>query len=162
MKGAMTLQTSRHNINAQKFSELLLQGRFIFTVQSISTNTRYTFKVKEASGGYHSKGYYVYVLSGRDNNSNYYYLGFIFKDTGVFRVRKSFQNTEHNTLFQSKALPESILGFGWLYKHIHHTELIDQKVILWHEGRCARCGRRLTDPLSIERGLGAECYSLTH
>jgi Family of unknown function (DUF6011) len=24
-------------------------------------------------------------------------------------------------------------------------------------GRCLRCGRRLTDPLSISRGLGPEC-----
>ena len=25
-------------------------------------------------------------------------------------------------------------------------------------GRCARCGRRLTDPQSLERGIGPDCY----
>jgi hypothetical protein len=29
---------------------------------------------------------------------------------------------------------------------------------VWHEGRCGACGRRLTVPESIERGLGPECY----
>ena len=27
----------------------------------------------------------------------------------------------------------------------------------WHEGRCGRCGRKLTVPASIERGLGPVC-----
>jgi hypothetical protein len=30
-------------------------------------------------------------------------------------------------------------------------------VELWHNGRCSRCKRRLTDPESIARGLGPEC-----
>jgi hypothetical protein len=28
-----------------------------------------------------------------------------------------------------------------------------------HEGRCCRCGRKLTVPESIETGLGPECAS---
>jgi hypothetical protein len=30
-------------------------------------------------------------------------------------------------------------------------------VVIWHEGRCGRCGRRLTVPESIESGYGPEC-----
>jgi hypothetical protein len=30
-------------------------------------------------------------------------------------------------------------------------------VEVWHEGSCGRCGRSLTDPTSIARGLGPDC-----
>ena len=30
----------------------------------------------------------------------------------------------------------------------------------WHEGRCGRCGRKLTVPESIEAGYGPECINL--
>jgi hypothetical protein len=31
---------------------------------------------------------------------------------------------------------------------------------VWHEGRCGRCGRKLTVPESIESGFGPECASI--
>jgi hypothetical protein len=31
---------------------------------------------------------------------------------------------------------------------------------VWHEGSCARCGKKLTVPESIESGFGPECVKL--
>jgi hypothetical protein len=31
---------------------------------------------------------------------------------------------------------------------------------IWHEGRCGRCGRKLTVPESIHNGYGPECIHL--
>ena len=33
-----------------------------------------------------------------------------------------------------------------------------RNVALFHEGKCCRCGLPLTNPLSISRGLGDDCY----
>jgi hypothetical protein len=33
----------------------------------------------------------------------------------------------------------------------------DLEFVLAKKGRCKRCGRLVTDPVSIERGLGPEC-----
>jgi hypothetical protein len=30
-------------------------------------------------------------------------------------------------------------------------------VEFWHEGKCCRCGRKLTVPASIASGIGPEC-----
>jgi len=50
--------------------------------------------------------------------------------------------------------------FEWLWRTRLSTasELPDQ-VEVWHEGRCARCGRRLTVPESISSGFGPECIT---
>jgi hypothetical protein len=31
-------------------------------------------------------------------------------------------------------------------------------LVIQEENRCGKCGRELTDPVSIERGIGPECY----
>lgn len=55
---------------------------------------------------------------------------------------------------------ELIKSYGKWYmdgKQISYLPNIDR---LWHEGRCSACGRRLTDPESIERGLGPVCSGI--
>ena len=37
---------------------------------------------------------------------------------------------------------------------------LPKTVEVWHEGICGRCGRKLTVPESVERGLGPECAGL--
>ena len=38
-----------------------------------------------------------------------------------------------------------------------NDEDINTKVTLQHIGKCCKCGRKLTDPKSIELGIGPEC-----
>jgi hypothetical protein len=41
-----------------------------------------------------------------------------------------------------------------------HTGVLGRLLEVWHEGRCGRCGRALTVPESVERGIGPECWEL--
>jgi hypothetical protein len=54
--------------------------------------------------------------------------------------------------FHGKADAMVTIAFGWAWRHPD-----SDKLEVWHEGRCGRCGRRLTVPESIESGLGPEC-----
>ena len=87
----------------------------------------------------------VSVLNGSDNYSNYAYIGAIFGDT--FRHTKS-----------SKVSTEAISfkAFAWVFSKLQKDEL-PETVTIHHEGRCGRCGRRLTVPESIISGYGPEC-----
>jgi hypothetical protein len=38
-----------------------------------------------------------------------------------------------------------------------HEQAHFYETILVEQGRCRRCGRLLTDPASVERGVGPEC-----
>jgi len=51
-------------------------------------------------------------------------------------------------------------GFAWVWKRLQARHPFPPSVQFWHEGRCGRCGRLLSNPDSIQRGLGPECAGL--
>jgi len=134
--------------DAHKVSEFVTAGNATLTISSKKTNARYTYKVKATKDT--ENLFFVSLLAGADNTSDFTYLG-ILSDTG-FRVTA-----------KSRYRPESkpALAFKWLADKVilggHDPHEVDLEVR--HEGRCARCGRPLTTPDSIDRGIGPECAS---
>jgi hypothetical protein len=136
-------------------------GKAIFTVEVPSDyaathgKPHYTYKVslKPAKGSYPDM-FFVSVLTGPDNNSNYSYLGILNPQTGSVRITAKSKfaadsftvrllNRVFARLWSDDAASIAAAGFN-----------------LHHEGRCGRCGRRLTVPASIETGLGPECSGM--
>ena len=126
--------------------DFILAGKAIFTVRNTETMNRFTYKVRASKDG---KVYFVSVLTGTDNNTNYSYIGTIFDKTRFVHTSKS----------KIKKDATSVLGFTYLFRHLLKKDL-DPCYTFYHEGRCGRCGRRLTDPESIESGYGPECINL--
>src|SRR5262249_13335004 len=65
---------------------------------------------------------------------------------------------------------EPIATFRWMWERLKNNQPLEYSINanptilsggakLLHEGRCGRCGRRLTVPESIESGYGPECRS---
>ena len=80
---------------------------------------------------------------------SYMYIGMLELKNGdlIFRITaKSYRDVK------------AINGFKWLLKHLEQDFV--EKVRLYHEGICSRCGRGLTNPDSIERGIGPICIGL--
>lgn len=129
--------------------DFLFAGNAILTVRSLKTGTRFTYKVKakKAAPGKPPALYFVSVLTGPENGSNYRYLGVIYEAT------KRFKFTLGSHIRPSAP---SALGWVWFYDRLLKNHL-PETVEVWHEGRCGRCARRLTVPESVERGLGPEC-----
>lgn len=121
-------------------------------MRSVESGTRYTFKVDEApqkAGGRRPQAYFVGVLNGPDNLADYIYIGTIFQ-------RTRFCVTE-----KSKMKPSSppCMAFGWSFKQFLSGK-IPVSLEFWHAGRCARCGRVLTDDESIDTGFGPDCAEI--
>lgn len=126
----------------------ILAGNSTFTLRSIRTGARFTYKVRESE---HKPGvYFVKVLSGPDNTADYRYLGMI----SNHQFRLTNKSIESNFTLETP----SVNAFLWVFSKL--TEGVEpQNVEIWHAGKCGRCGRKLTVPESIERGLGPECAS---
>jgi hypothetical protein len=119
-------------------------GKAFFTIRSEVTGTRFTYSVKKAED---REMWFVSVLTGCDNTSDYTYIGCL-NPAGLFIHTKG-----------SKVTPDapSFKAFDWFWKHINNLPSV---VSVFHEGRCGRCGRKLTVPESVETGFGPECIQM--
>lgn len=122
----------------------LLAGNATFTVVSKKTGSRFTFRVRRPKP---DSPHFVTVLTGSDNEHSYTFLGTIFADGTYRHGRKSSI---------SESAP-SARAFAWFYGMLTSPERLAAQAEVWHEGRCCRCGRKLTVPSSIEAGIGPEC-----
>lgn len=126
--------------------EFMFGGSARFTLVSQKTGDRKTFRVQKKKGEPRLGDkpiYFAQLLTGPNNTEDYTYLGYS-HGGGFSSGRKG--NPSHPAF---KAL-------AWAYGKLARGEMPEQ-LEFWHEGRCARCARVLTDPESIERGLGPEC-----
>ena len=125
--------------------QFVLGGRARFTLVSQKTGKRYTFRVAKAKD---AEMFFASLLVGQNNDADYEYLGFIKKDELGALVAGRKGNAQHPAF---KAL-------DWTLRKLAADDMPEQ-LEFWHEGRCARCGRALTDPASIEAGFGPECIN---
>lgn len=134
--------------------EYVEAGNATLTVRSKKTSERFTFKfVRPAAKEGCACPIFVRLLTGPDNESHYEYLGVIWPDKGGYRFVWSHKSRILLDAPSAKAAT-------WFIARLSHlqTQLLEQAEV-WHEGRCGRCGRKLTVPESIGSGYGPECIS---
>lgn len=51
---------------------------------------------------------------------------------------------------------EDMRKFAWFFKQLNNGTL-PEHIQIMHHGKCGACGRPLTDPLSIQLGIGPKC-----
>lgn len=134
--------------------DFILGGNATFTLRSKVTGTRFTYRVRAAKNG---KVWFVSLLRGADNTSDYAYFGFL--------RNGSWDLTEfHYGAAKAKVSEEApgVKAFIWAWERIRarshdETNGLPANLEVWHQGHCGRCGRPLTVPESIESGFGPEC-----
>ena len=147
---------------------LIIAGRSILTVRSNRTGARYTFRFRRPDPEPNKKRpIWVSVLGGPEG-------GF----TRSADAQGPVEVVPRAWSFLGTIWPEE--GRTWMFRHSHKSKIADDSPVVraaawigrsipfsvdhlmeeaewWHEGRCGRCGRRLTVPESIESGFGPEC-----
>jgi hypothetical protein len=135
-----------HLLAADAALEFIRAGNARLTLVSRATQARFTYRVRRAKRAKRPM-WFVDVLSGPSNTDDYQPVGAI-DVAALHPYRGSSPKVQ-------PAAP-SVKAFAWTYGRLASGKPIDG-VEVWHEGRCGRCGRVLTVPESIERGLGPEC-----
>ena len=130
----------------ENIEKYVLAGNAIFTIVS-RDNVRYTYKMYKKKDNF----YYVYMLRGEDNTSDYSYIGFYYSDTMYFGP------TAHYKEISRTSWPRHLRVIDMFLTGLDDVDHLDTLYKVYHSGRCARCGRLLTTPESIECGLGPEC-----
>jgi hypothetical protein len=144
-----------HLITSENVIDYILAGKCIITLKSKNTGTRFTYKILAPRDVRPELAeiWFVNVLTGSNNNADYTYMGQIKEENGTlnfWRGKKSPIGSE----------APSFIAWNFVWKFFREKKDHPQLEI-WHEGQCCRCGRRLTDPDSIERGMGSDCAQMT-
>jgi hypothetical protein len=129
--------------------QFILAGNATFTVRSKETGKRFTYKVKKSMDKW-----FCSLLTGPSNESDFRYFGFIVEENGGYKY-------VHGKPGKSCAArtAESVKAFTYTVGNVFDRNRIPDGVEFWHAGRCGRCARQLTDPVSIESGYGPECIN---
>lgn len=138
-----------HQLQGEDAARYMLAGKATVSVLNRQSGNRFTFKIKAPQteeADQRPDIWFVQVLTGPNNHSDYQYLGFI-RD-GRYRYGGGKAKVA--------AEAQSAQVFAWLWPRVTEGGL-PPCIEIWHSGTCGRCGRTLTDPLSIETGLGPIC-----
>lgn len=139
-----------HQMSAQDGINYITSGKGTFTI--VGNSTRYTFKAGQSKDDQGNLSpVFIKVLTGPDNTSDYQYIGFL-RLNDILNLQAGRKGNQQHPAF--KAL-------WWVLQAALRGKWDAlQQVEFWHEGTCGRCGRALTVPESIERGLGPKCAGL--
>lgn len=142
--------------------EFVTAGKAIFTIevpinfqlQYNNVKPHYTYRINFKKGeGQWNDTYFINLLTGPDNSSPYDYTCFALLDANSGKISLTRKTRLTDNSWPVKIL-RRVLANIWQGTG-HRIEESGFKV--HHEGRCGRCGRRLTVPSSIESGIGPEC-----
>jgi len=113
----------------------ILAGSSQFVLENDKTGNHFSYLVKKQKTGV------WYIYSSTD------YLGAL-RANMTAKIEVSMR-----TSLKSVAI-------FWYLKQLIDKIPIPPQVHLYHLGRCGKCGRPLTDPASMERGIGPYCAGL--
>ena len=127
--------------------EFILGGMATFTIRSKTTGTRFTYRVKLAPRRSvdDERPYFVSLLHSENNTKDYVYLGCIWPESWRYACKTETPSSR---------------AFQWLWKTLNKADPDLSELEFFHAGTCARCGKLLTVPESIESGWGPVCAKL--
>jgi hypothetical protein len=135
--------------NAADALDFIFSGKAVVTLTSAATGTHFTLKLSVPKDNEDNDFFFVNHLFGPDNswNGDWAFLGCVaVKPTGT-------------TLFAGrKGKPDapSFKALAWTLKHLAAGS-IPETLTIQHNDQCGRCGRELTNPTSIAKGIGPTC-----
>jgi len=143
----------RSNVNPLTLPQLFFAGRSLLTFHNQEKNTHMTVKAVQARDKKDRKiklpYFFVNISLLGDSDQGFRYAGVLFQDTMTFRPADAIKGDAH--------MQKVIL---FIMEAIKNPQLLrDRKVSLLHEGKCCRCALPLTNPASIDRGLGDDCHA---
>jgi hypothetical protein len=140
------MSTPRTMSDPEAIKRFLFAGNATITLKSLATEQHYTFRARKAKRG---EVWFVSVLANPDQ---YVYVGILGGSSNkpVFLLTKKSRYSDDAGL---------VKAFRFFYNHLMAGK-IPEKLEVRHEGNCGRCNRQLTVPLSIDRGIGPECWGL--
>lgn len=143
-------------------------GEATFTVYSISQDKKYVFQCNQLVTEVNGKDikhnmYFLSLLTGNDNTSNYTYVGTIDNKESNMPHILTLRLTDKSKM--TSEAPAYKLFYTLLYSLQCHPEYIAtllHRIKVYHDGHCSICGYKLTSVVSTNVGMGPVCAPEVH
>lgn len=139
---------NKEQCEIQDTLSFILGGNSDFSIENLASHNRYKYRVKVSKDNPYM--YFAYANGGRDEDRASLYIGYV--------VRKKDGSWFFQTGEAGKLPKDSPQVKGLLYALKFGDRPLNRPMILYHHGKCAKCGRKLTDAESISRGFGPDCW----
>ncbi len=137
-------------INNDVALNFMLAGKCDVTLVSHKTGNKLTYTISKKKSEYSTNDEYLYFISVGHAKSLLYAGFIVYSD---IEDKFKFVRGNKGNLNLSDIRVKSILyTLNQLNKENYNLG-----VDIYHCGRCGKCGRKLTDPVSISIGLGPKC-----
>lgn len=140
----MTITETTPRTGHQVGRQFILAGNATFTL--VGRASRFTFKVQQAEDN--PQRFFVSAMTGSDNEASFTYVGMLNPTDGTVRLTKGSRLREDTP---------AVRAIRWALPFVFQGARMPDAFAIFHEGRCGRCGRKLTVPESIVSGFGPEC-----
>lgn len=117
-------------------------GNATFTITD--NDKHYSYKIYKKKTTDCSKIYHLYIKKA--NKGTY---------CGYFKIVGNKLSFKHSSKYDIERDNEDM---NILLDVIHNRHNLPENIKVYHSGRCGCCGRLLTDPDSMARGFGRECW----
>lgn len=126
--------------------DFMFSGKAVVTLTSIS-GKHFTFKLSTPKT--RQDIFFVNYLYGPDNSwaGDWKYTGFVAPKRGRYHLVSGHKGTSGTPSFTA---------LQWALKHLSAGS-IPESLTIQHNDSCGKCGKPLTDPISVARGLGPVC-----
>lgn len=135
-----------HQLSNEGVKQFVLAGKAMITLESKTSGTHFTYKVNKAEN---KDIWFISLLSGNNNDEDYRFMGYFTADMILKTSAKSKVTSD----------APAYKAMDFTLKHVVANK-IPEALKIYHSCRCGRCGRTLTTPESIQRGIGPECITM--
>jgi len=142
------IMTMEEQYIIEDVKKFITGGKAEFTVQNVVSNNHLTFSISKDKVKPH---FYVNVCY---SYVQYIYIGLLVINDGKYSFIKS------KRLQDSKEDSTSVKVIEYMIKYYLNSDDGHNNLAFYHHGRCCKCGRPLTTPESIQKGIGPFCDSL--
>jgi hypothetical protein len=142
----MNMEVNFMNASPAEIQAFVLGGHATFTLESQKTLTHYTYTVSVKDKADGSKIYFIGLLM---NGDEYRYIAVLDPESLNLRF-----TAKSKLSIDAPSVRALLYFFNGLKKN-----RIPNSLTVYHSGKCGCCGRELTDPESIRRGIGPVCFN---
>jgi hypothetical protein len=135
-----------------KLVKMFNGGHGTFSFTNTKTGKQFNVRLVKVTSDFNNSQSYVQLCYTHPGNGRG-----VFMQVGKWDFKTSTFYLKQELAINAHSLQKLLQGWNWIIKHISTGTAFEQNIMVYYDGHCARCGKKLTSLASLTNGFGPEC-----